>query len=694
LSAKRLSPSTLELILLCAVLLLAAWLRFHRLDQAEFLWDQAEISKWALSVARQGRILPIGPISSTGLDTFPGVIWLLAIPYALSTSPVFATGFVAAVNLIVVIGCYFLARHWFGRTAALVATLLFAVAPWAVIYSRKIWHTTLLPPVVLLYVVTGWLAFVRGRRWALLAHCLALATLIQFHFSTLPFVLLTIVWALIFRTRLDWRLVPLGGALAALTFVPYLTFDARHGWRNVQHVAEMMHRPATTSADALYGTWIITTGQDLGWLTGPDRYPQFVAATPNVRWLFAAVGVLAVAGGVLALGHATLWRVIRRARKGLDDETAAALMATTWLAMPALFFTRGIAPPAPHYFTTTLPAQFILAGWLVAQVGRWMGQVSEVSQDPPSLSQRLPRRIGRIGQGVLVALLVILAALQTYEVTALLRFVTTHDTRQGYGTPIHYEIKAVQTATRLGQEIGSTEVILLSAGDEPRMYEMPNVADILLYGAPHRSVDVRTALVIPARPAVYWATFDVTPGEALLASAVPEVVEARISLREAARSYRFYRWPGGHFPIPDFQPLLDGPYTWANGARLIGYSLTGDLRPGGTIHWTLVWQATRTPAEDVYYHWFNHLLDERGQLQSQQDGPSLLPAYWRSGDTVLNWFDLPVPADAPSGNGLRYRMRVGMYAYPALQNVPVLGANGSPQGEWVEIELPHEEAAP
>ena len=659
-------------MLLCAVLLLAAWLRFHRLNQAEFLWDQAEISKWALNVARQGRILPIGPISSTGLDTFPGVIWLLAIPYALSTSPVFATGFVAGINLAVVIGSYFLARHWFGRTAAMVATLLFAVAPWAVLYSRKIWHTTLLPPIVLPYVVTGWLAFVRGRRWALLAHCLVLAILIQFHFSTLPFVLLTIVWALIFRKRLDWRLVPLGGVLAALTFVPYLTFDAQHGWRNVQHLAEMLRRPATTSTAALYGTWIITTGQDLGWLTGPDRYPQFVAATPNVRCLFAAVGVLAVAGGILALE-----RAIRRARKGFDDETAAALMATTWLVMPALFLTRGFAPPAPHYFTTTLPAQFILVGWLVAQVGRF------------------PRQIGRFIQGALVALLVVLAALQTYEVTALLRFVTTHDTRQGYGTPIHYEIEAVQTATRLGQEIGSTEVLLLSAGDEPRMYEMPNVADILLYDRPHRSVDIRTALVIPARPAVYWATFDGTPGEALLASAVPEVAEARIPLREAARAYRFYRWPGGHFPIPDFQPLPDGPYTWANGARLIGYSLTGDLRPGGTIHWTLVWQATRTPTEDVYYHWFNHLLDERGQLQSQQDGPSLLPAYWRSGDTVLNWFDLTVPAEAPSGG---YSMRVGMYTYPALQNVPLedagLLSGGSVVREWVEIGLPRGEVAP
>ncbi len=658
-SADRVSISKLELTLVCAVVLLAAWLRLSRLDQVEFLWDQAEISKWALRMGQEGEIAWVGTPSSTGLYSFLGAIWLLAIPYALSLSPIFATGFVAALNVLAVIGCYFLTRRWFGLTAALVATLLFAVAPWAVIHSRKIWHSNLLPPFALLHAVTGWLAFVRGRRWAPLAHMLALAALVQLHFSALPFVLLTILWALIFCRRLDWRAMVLGGLLAALTFIPYFVFDARHGWWNAHHFAVLMQQPATTSADAVYGTWILTTGLDLHWLTGMDRYPEFVAATPNVRWLFAVEGGLVVVGGVVAL-----WRALRQARTGLDDETAAALMTATWLAMPALFLTRHIMPPPPHYFTTTFPAQFILIGWLVAQAGR------------------LPGRMARVGQGLLLALVVALAAAQTYEITSLLRFVTTHDTRRGYGTPVGYEVRAAQTATRMAQEIGGAEVILLAEGDEPRMFEMPAVADVLLYGIPHRSVDVRTALVFPSGPAVYWATFDMTPGEALLTTFTPELVEARIPLREGARSFRFYRWPGGAPAIPGLQPLPGGPRTWANGAQLIGYCLEGDRRPGGTIHWTLVWQATRTPSEDVYYHWFNHLVDQQGQLRGQKDGPSFLPAYWRAGDTILNWFDLQIPLDAPPGD---YTMRVGMYTYPAIENVPVLGAGGVPEGEWVEI---------
>jgi 4-amino-4-deoxy-L-arabinose transferase-like glycosyltransferase len=675
LSDEKRPISKLELVLLCAIVLLAAWLRFTHLDQAEFLWDQSEISKWGLRMAREQRILWMGPISSTGVGTFPFAIWLYAIPYAISPSPVFATGFVALLNLLTVVGCYFLTRRWFGPTAALVATLLYAVAPWAVIYSRKIWHTVLMPPLVMLYVTTGWLAFVRGRRWALIAHALALAALVQTHLTSLPFILLTILWGIVFFKRIDWRLVPICVLVAALTFVPYLITDAGKDWRNVQRYLKLAQEPSVIRADAAYATWVITTGYDLRHLTGLDLYQEFLSATPNARWLFALLGGGAVLGVVLAL-----WRAVRRARAGLDGETAAALMVATWLVMPALFLTRYSEgrPIAPHYFTTTLPAQFILVGWVVGQAWQLKG------------------RLARIGQGVLLALIVMLAAAQVYEFTSVLRFVMTRETAfGGYGTPVAYEMQAVETAKQLGEEIGSEEVILLALGDEPRMYEMPNAADVLLYGYPHRPVDVRTALVFPAHPAVYWVAYEpapgaASPGEELLATFTPEVADARIPLREGIRSFRFYRWPGGEPDIPCMQPLDGGPRTWANGAQLLGTCLEGDLRPGGAIRWTLVWRPTETPTEDVYYHWFNHLFDAQGELRGQQDGPSLRPVYWRAGDTILNWFEVQVPPDAPPGP---FTMRVGMYTLQPgsgdfLGNVPLLGTDAATAG--VEIALPAE----
>ncbi len=674
---KRNRIITYELVLVVGVLLLAAWLRFHHLDRAEFLWDQAEISKWALRMGQQHRITWIGPISSTKLDTFPAAIWLLAIPYAISTSPVFATQFVAVINLISIAGGYFIVRRWFGRIAALVAMLFFAVAPWAVIYSRKIWHTELLSPFVFLfYVATGWLAFVRGRPrphnphprqwWPIVLHSLALVTLIQIHFTGLAFIPLTILWALLFRRRFDWRAVPFGVLAAGLTFIPYFLVDAQQGWRNLRLFAKLMQQPTIRCPEVVRYTWIITTGLDLHWLTGVDRFPDFAAVTPNLRWAFPMIGLLAVAGGMLAVGKAIL-----EARTGLKECTATALMITTWLVMPALFLFRGKTHPAPHYFTTTLPAQFILAGWLVSAIWSWAGQLSPLYQ-----------KVIRAILGVTIA---VLAIAQAYEAATLLRFVMTHYTPHGYGTPLTYELQAVQTATHLGQGRDS-ELILLAEGDEPRMYEMPAVADVLMMDyedeMPHRAVDIRTALVFPAWPAIYWATYHMTPGEELLAMFTPELTSARIPLRENVRSFRFYRWMGGAPAIPGLHSLSGTRPTWQNGARLIGYQMAGDPRPGETIHWTLVWEATQTPTEDTYYHWFNHLLDPHGDIVAQADGPSFLPAYWRPGDTVLNWFDIPIPPETPPAS---YTVRVGMYAYPSMEIVSLSAETASTDGAGVTI---------
>jgi hypothetical protein len=297
----------------------------------------------------------------------------------------------------------------------------------------------------------------------------------------------------------------------------------------------------------------------------------------------------------------------------------------------------------------------------------------------------LKGHLAQIGQGLLIALVAVLAAAQVYETVSILRFVMTRDTTfGGYGTPIAYEIEAVETANRLRQELGGDEVVVLALGDESRMYEMPNAADVLMYDTPHRSVDIRSAAVFPAGPAVYWAAYEMSPGEELLSTFTPEIAGARVPLREGVRSFRFYHWPGGEPDVLCKQSLSDGVRIWANGAQLIGYCLEGDLMPGKTLRWTLIWQPAKTPTEDIYYHWFNHLVDESGELRAQRDGPSLLPAYWRAGDTILNWFDLQIPPDAPQDG---YTMRVGMYTYPKVANVPLVGADGSPVGEWIEIDL-------
>ena len=81
------------------------------------------------------------------------------------------------------------------------------------------------------------------------------------------------------------------------------------------------------------------------------------------------------------------------------------------------------------------------------------------------------------------------------------------------------------------------------------------------------------------------------------------------------------------------------------------------------------------------------MLDQDGEMRGQKDGPSLRPIHWRPGDTIVNWFEIPISPDSPAG---RYSMRVGMYAVQPgagtfLGNIQIQHSDGA---EALMLDLP------
>lgn len=648
-------PSRLEWLLIAGLVLLAAVLRLQRIDYAEFVWDQAHLSMKAIDMARGGQIAWTGVRSSTGVDAFMAFTWLLAIPYTLSLDPLLATMFIAALNVASVAAAYFLARRWFGRSAAVAAASLYAVSPWAIELSRKIWPMEPMPLFTVAYAATGWLAFVRGRRWALIAHALLAAWLIQLHFSGLPVILISGAWALAFRKRIDWRVVLVAAVLVALTFAPYLILDSQQDWFNLQGLRSLSALPASIDLDAVRAAWKISAGLDFASLAGPDLSPELEAASPNARFLFPVLGALIVCGLIAAAAI-----VLRRIRLGWDDRSAAAFMAATWFLLPIVFQVRHVWPVTPPYFTLTYPAQFMLVGLLLSELDR-------------------RGRAWRIG---LAGLIGAIAIAQVVETISVYNFITFRHTPNGFGTPLTFVRQMGETAIRLSDELGGAEIIVLADGADPRSDEFPRTADVLFYGRPHRSADVYSTLVLPAHPAVFVAPTGRGSGELLLESLTPELVDLRVRTRKSGGPYRLYRWDSD-VRLPPMQPLAS-PVAWRNGVSLVGSFVDGEARAGQSLRWALVWRISAEADTRATYHWFNHLLDENGNQVAQADGPAYLPFFWREGDTIVTWFDLPLPAALPAGD---YAMRVGLYTYPDVTVVSLLdGSSDSVRIEPIHID--------
>ena len=625
------------------LLVLAAALRMGWPGVSEFKLDEAHLYSLALDVA-EFRSLPLrGLGSSVGIANPPVSVYLFALPLLVWKSPQAATLFVGALNTVSVALAYVLVRRYFSVRAAILATLLYAVSPWAVIYSRKVWAQDLLPLPVLAWAFSALLAFVERRpRW-LIAHLALLATAAQIHFSGVALAPATAILLLVFRRRVERRSLALGLAAGAVTLVPFGIYLANQSGGSAGTL--LSHAPVVDAAAVTLAA-LVVQGTGLHALAGPEAYRAFDASVPPFAGLLYLGGVVSA----LALAWALAKTVVRRTRT--SPAMDAGLVLAMWMCVPVLFFTAHTTPVSPHYFILLFPAPYLLAGVflddlltsIAHQAGIW-------------------RR--RFAAAAVVAAPFLVAASQVWLVVALLRFVDTRATPGAFGTPLHYLLQVSRQARALGQ--GAGEIIVLSAGSQPESDEAAAVFDVLLRGVSHRLVDGRLAAVFPAGRAVVLVWPGDWPGADLYREWSGGDWQGAVPLR-AGEGQVMLGMGNAEPAVP--QPR-EASALLANGVEVLGSG-------GAAGRWELWWRAPG-PIMEEDYQVFAHLLDAWGQRLSQFDARFFSARDWQQGDLVVSFFPLEVDSGAA--------VRAGMYAYPSLAAVPVLDAQGQPAGDSLVFPL-------
>ncbi len=631
----------LELTLFSLILLLAAALRMGWPEITEFKRDEAALYSLALDVAEL-KSLPLRGIgSSVGLPNTPLSVYVFALPLFVWQSPLAATLWVGALNTASVALTYWMARRYWGIRTALIAALLYAAAPWAVIYSRKIWAQNLLPLFVVGYIFTALLALVEGKHRWLIAHFGLLAVVAQLHYSGLVGIPLTALWLIVFRHRVSVerrafaRSLAVGIALAVLLALPFGLYLAAHASGEAGKLVRVPD--LETSAQALELAALVVMGTDIHALAGPQAFREYLASLPDFAPLSWLGGALVVAGVAL---HLRFWRSSVQPHK-LPARHSAPLVLILWLLLPVLAFLPGFVPVFPHYFILLFPAPYLLTGLaLDAAMRRFDAR---------------PVRV--IGWLIPTAI----AAAQVWAVAALLSFVGSRATPSGFGTPLGLLLRVADTVR------AAPDVIIVSAGTNPNLDETPAIFHALLRDTPHRFVDGRTTAVIPAGEAraVLWPR---TLPEALLAIYDDAASQETLTpLRWGEGEVRTLTISGAATFSPPYP--RPAPALLTNGAEILGWG-------GEPGHWQLWWRVRAGSDEDTTL--FAHLLDTSGNRVAQADVPTYPAAGWRTGDLVVSLFSLP---------GAGAMIRSGMYGSLSLAPVEVLDVAGNPAGQWIEFEL-------
>lgn len=237
-----------------AVVCAAAFLRFYNLeDSVQFLGDQGRDALVVSKIFRQSDPVFIGPVTSVGNMYLGPFYYYFMLPFLWLTypspmGPVYAVAFIGVLTVFLV---YKLGKEIVGEKAALIAMTLFAFSSAAVAQARFSWNPNLAPFFSIVMVWAVYRAYKQSAwYWILVALCSAL--LVQLHYVTLLAVAaagsIALLQALnvfgkkstdlkVKRTFVLATVVSL--AVVALTVVPLVLFDSKHGWLNYQAFLKM-----------------------------------------------------------------------------------------------------------------------------------------------------------------------------------------------------------------------------------------------------------------------------------------------------------------------------------------------------------------------------------------------------------------------------------------------------------------------
>ena len=487
------------------------------------------------------------------------------------------------------------------------------------------------------------LAFVEGRRPFIALHLICLAVAVQIHPAAIGLAPATLLFLILYRRQIDWRYVALSAAVALLTAAPFLIYL----WQRTPTTGGLPFSGGRTAGglalDSFRLTFELAGGVGLRPLAGAEYAGLPGETIARVLWLALIVA-------------ATIWAIAHLARRPDQRMGRTLTIYLAWFLGPALLFLWQWTPVYIHYFIVALPAPYLLAGLFM---WRFVGRAS---------------RAVRLSAGLA---LVLVAAWQLASWVGIMAAVARDPLAGGFSIPLGTKLAAADSARRLVAAGDAAEVLLVGGGSDPQQDDFPAEFRALLHGLPLRYIDINSEALFPGTTVAVLLD---TPAADSLTS-TRDLYEQTLTDSQPVPSLSFYvvgKLPAASAPPPDV--ALPEPALLANFVHLTGHNTPREIASG--ILWDVFWRPADNP-DPADFHIFNHLINGQQNRVAQADAAAFAGAQWRPGDVVISRFHLPL-ATQPQPPLL---MRVGMYRFPSLENVPVLDEAANPAADAVEFPL-------
>jgi Dolichyl-phosphate-mannose-protein mannosyltransferase len=646
--------------ILTAIILLAAFLRLYQLDQTPpgLHYDEAFNAMQARDVLR-GSNRPVFFTGNFGEE--PMQMYVEAVVFALAgESPFTARLSNVVLGLLLIPALYFCGRAFFPtqRPAALAAAFVGAMLYWAINFSRLGIETNSLPWVLTLSAGALVLANEkRNRRWGVFAGLFTGAVIYTYLASRLWPLAVALWFVYLVLLQLSWR------APSARQSFARACLNLKH-WLVVGLVAVLIMAPLALfflanplaltgragqvlTPDQLGANLLRTAG--MFFISGDadprDNLPGRAALDPFLALLFL-IGLVVSAARVKQPPYAFLliWLVVMTLPSALTEFAPNLRRAIG--ALPAVALLCGIGANWIWQSSQTLRPTGVPLG----EVKRWNLNLG---------FWNLNFGIWRFGASLLLLLGL---AFSAWSSANAYFNEWAHDTGLFYSFDAGILTVAQELAAR-----PANEQLCLS----PDYHDHPTML-WALDGRAFSSFDGRRVAVLPgpAQPATCAIithedqTFSFT-------QFYPDAQHlATIYDLEHKPYAQIFHIPAG--AIPNLRPQHPLDARVGDAIRVLGYDLA---RTGNDVAVDIYWRAASTPQDD--YTVFIHLIgpphpDTQSPVWSQDDaqpGHGTYPtSRWRPGQTVVDRYELRMPADAPTAT---FQVEFGMYLLATGARLPV-----------------------
>lgn len=233
-----------EIIFIVCLILVSAFMRLYRIDEyMTFLGDEGRDALVVKKMLIEGDFPLLGAPTSVG-NMYNGPLYYYMMAASMAVwwmNPVAAAVMVALVGTAAVGLIYYLARSWFGKVAAIIASTLYSLSPVNIIYSRSSWNPNPAP----FFALLGIIGLYKSRQsknylWMILTGG-SLAFAVQMHLLALILIpIYGAVWLLALKEKIkeeaSFKNFWTGLVLAFVTFLflmsPMAIFDFKYNYQN------------------------------------------------------------------------------------------------------------------------------------------------------------------------------------------------------------------------------------------------------------------------------------------------------------------------------------------------------------------------------------------------------------------------------------------------------------------------------